>query len=72
MLVTATLRAADLAGDVAVEILGGDDLHRVGERWRGDEREGGEGGGGEGAAEHCGSPGASGRRLERGGASVML
>ena len=24
--------AADLAGDVAVEILGGDDLHRVGER----------------------------------------
>ena len=46
--------AADLAGDVAVEVLGGDDLHRVGERWRGDERGSGEGGGDERAAEHCG------------------
>jgi len=45
---------ADLAGDVAVEVLGGDDPHRVGERRRGDERGSGESGGDERAAGHRG------------------
>ena len=39
--------AADLAGDVAIEILGGDDLHRIGERRRAASAQSGEGGGDE-------------------------